>query len=185
MNPALRRLIGVTISLTFFLGAVGVFSVLIVPASGEIQDLRGERDALTELHEREKTRITAVLTLFEQYGSASELQRTLDMALPTDEEVTGIINQLQGIANVSGVTINSLNISLPAINPGNKNDVIKPVGVIQVTLTLDGEYEEIKAYLDAIETNVRIMDVQRLGLQGGTVTNNLTYSIVVNAYYQL
>ena len=185
MNPALRRLIGVMLSLVFFVSSVAVFSFLIVPASHELQDLRGERNALKELLDRETSRIKAVSALFEQYGGVSDLQRTLGMALPTEEEVPDIINQLQGVAKVSGVLINSLSINLPAIKAGDKKDVIQPVGVVQVTLALEGDYGQIKSYLGAIETNVRIMDVQRLGVQGGTESNTLSYNIVVNAYYQL
>ena len=185
MNPALRRLIGVMASMIFFLGSVAVFSFFIVPASHETQTLRGERNALAELLDRETSRIEAVSALFEQYGGVSDLQRTLGMALPTEEEVPGIINQLQGIAKASGVSKNSLNINLPAIKASNKDDVIKPVGVIQVTFALEGSYDQIKAYFDAIETNVRVMDVQRLGVQNGTEGSTLNYNIVVNAYYQL
>jgi len=185
MNPALKRLIGVTISLTFFLGAIVMFSAFIVPTSYEIQELRGEKIALDTLLKEESARIDAVRRLFQEYGSVSTLQSTLGKALPTEEGVPSIINQLQGIAKVSGVTVDSLNISLPAIRAGSKDDVIRPIGEVQITFTLQGDYESIKSYLDAIETNVRIMDVEKLGIQGGTEGDTLTYNIVVNAYYQL
>jgi len=185
MNPALKRLIAVTLSLTFFLGAIGVFSALIVPASGDIQELRGQRDALTALLSEESARIEAVRRLFQEFGSVTELHETLEKALPTEEEVPNVINQLQGIAKASGVSIETLDINLPAIKARSSDDFIRPLGEVQVTFTLRGDYESIKAYLDAIETNVRIMDVQRLGLQGGTESDTLSYNIIINAYYQI
>ncbi len=57
--------------------------------------------------------------------------------------------------------------------------------MVQITFALGGGYNEIKTYLEAIETNVRIMDVQRLGVQNGVEGGALNYNIVVNAYYQL
>jgi len=185
MNPALRRLIGVVVSLAFFLGAIGVFSALIIPASVEIKDLRGQKNALAELLDSETTKVSTVLNLFEKYGDASELRDKLSMELPPKEEIPSVINQLQGIAKASGVTINSLNINLPAISSGNKNDVIKPVGVVQTNLVLEGNYSAIKKYVESIETNIRVMDIQKLDLQGGTEGETMTYNMVVNAYYQL
>jgi len=185
MNPALKRLIGVTVSLTFFLGSIVIFTALIVPASNEIQDLRGEREALTSILEEENLRIEAVRKLFQQFGSLTTLHETLERALPTEEEIPNVINQLQGMANVSGVTIDSLDITFPAIKAANSNDVVRPLGEVQITFSLKGDYESVKSYLNGIETNVRIMDVQRLGIQGGVENNTLDYNIVVNAYYQL
>ena len=185
MNPALRRLISVTVSLTFFLAAIAIFFSLIVPASGEIQDLRGQRNALSGLLEEESARIEAVRRLFDEYGSISTLESTLKKALPSDEEIPSVINQLHGMAKASGITIESLDISLPAIKPNNQDDVIRPVGEVQVSLTLSGNYSEIKSYLSSLETNVRVMDVKRLSLNGGTEGETLSYDIVVNAYYQL
>ena len=54
-----------------------------------------------------------------------------------------------------------------------------------MSLTLSGNYSEIKSYLGSLETNVRVMDVKRLSLNGGTEGETLSYDIVVNAYYQL
>ena len=185
MNPALKRLIGVSVSLTFFLGAVVMFFSLVVPTSSEVQDLRGERNALSGLLEEESSRIEAVRALFEEYGNVATLQNTLAKALPAHEDVPSIINQLQGTAKASGITINSINISLPAIKTVKGETVIRPLGEVQVTVALSGDYNTIKTYLRAIETNVRIMDVKRLDLQGGVEGGSLTYNIVVNAYYQL
>ena len=185
MNPALKRLIGVSLSLTFFLGAIVMFFALVVPTSSEIQELRGERNALSGLLEGESSRIEAVRKLFEEYGSVTTLQNTLARALPANEDVPSVINQIQGIAKASGITINSINISLPAIKAVKDETVIRPLGEVQITVTLSGDYNAIKTYLRAIETNVRIMDVKRLDLQGGTESGPLTYNIVVNAYYQL
>lgn len=185
MNPALKRLIGVTLSLGFFLGAVGVFSGLIVPESVRIQELRGERDALATLLEEENARLEAVMRLFEQFGNLTNLGGTLSMALPAKEEVPSVVNQLQGAAKASGVTISSLDISLPPVKPTNSKNFVRPLGEVQITFTLTGDYESIKKYLDAIETNIRIMDLESLGLQGGTETDTMSYNIVVKAYYQI
>jgi len=185
MNPALKRLIGVTLSLTFFLGAMGIFAGLIVPESSRIQELRGERDALTALLEEETARLDAVLRLFEEFGNLTALRETMELALPTEGEVPSVINQIQGAANVSGVTIDSLDINLPAIRPSSGEDFVRPLGEVEITFTLTGDYQSIKNYLNAIETNVRIMDLKNLGLQGGTESNTLSYNVVVSAYYQI
>lgn len=184
MKPALKRLIGVSTSLIFFIGSIVVFTGFIVPTATEVQELRGRRDALSTLLEEESARIETVRNLFQEFGSVSTLKNTLARALPVGEEIPSLINQLHGIAKVSGVAIDSLDISLPAIKQTQKS-AVEPLGEVQVSFNLTGNYASIKSYIQAIETNVRIMDVERIGIQGGTEDTILKYNIVVKAYYQL
>ena len=78
----------------------------------------------------------------------------------------------------------SLNINLLPLGAVSQSKVIKPPAVVQVSFTLKGSYASIKEYIEALETNVRIMDVKTLAVQGGTEGEVLTYNVVVDAYYQ-
>ena len=70
------------------------------------------------------------------------------------------------------------------INVSSKDDAFKPVGTVRITIDLEGAYESIKLYLDSIETNVRIMDVQMFEVEGDTESEVLKYTIEIDAYYQ-
>ena len=98
MKPAVKRLIGVFGSLALLVGALTVFSVLILPATATIQELRGEKVALTNLYNNERRTVDAVGEVFEKFGSVFNLQDTLSRALPTQEDIPSIVNQINGIA---------------------------------------------------------------------------------------
>lgn len=184
MKPAAKRLIGVFGSLGLFIGALTVFSVLILPVLDTIQELRGEKAALSELYDQERKTVETVRGIFEQFGGVSNLQDTLSLALPTQEDIPSIVNQINGIAKTSGIIINAIDLKLLPINASSQDDAFRPVGTVRVTLGLEGAYESIKLYLDSIETNVRIMDVQMLEVEGGTESDVLKYTIEIDAYYQ-
>ena len=184
MKPAVKRLIGVFGSLALLIGALTVFSVLILPVSNTIQELRGEKVALSELYNQERATVETIRGIFEQFGGVSNLQDTLSLALPTQEDVPSIVNQINGIAKASGVIIDAIDLKLLPINVSSQDDAFKPVGTVRITLGLEGAYESIKLYLDSIETNVRIMDVQMFEVEGGTESEVLKYIVEIDAYYQ-
>jgi Tfp pilus assembly protein PilO len=124
--------------------------------------------------------------LFEEYGGISNLQDTLSKALPVEEDVPSIINQLQGIANARGVVIDSLDLNLLPVSSKEQSDALRAVGKVEIDMTVLGKYDGIKQYLDGLETNVRIMDVKDLTIDGGAGdTDILKYEIVITAYYQV
>jgi len=185
MTPAIKRLIGVSISLIFLIGSLIIFSSMILPTSKEVQDLRGERDALNILLEEESVKLDTLKKLFGEYGGIANLQSTLSMALPTEEDLPGLINQLNGIANTTGIVIKTLDIQTLPNRSANVDGAIGPIGTINLSLDVIGSYESIKTYIDALETNIRIIDVQSLRLDGGTEGGGvLEYEIVIHAYYQ-
>ncbi|HEY4498383.1 MAG TPA: type 4a pilus biogenesis protein PilO [Candidatus Paceibacterota bacterium] len=185
MSGQTKRFLGVILTLAFFVGAVSFYSSLVVPSYREVQELRAERRSLARLVEEERSIVESVNRLLGQYQSISDFQRSLSLVLPTEEEVPGIINQLQGIARTSGVAIDSLELDALPIEPVKSSSVIEPIGKLRVDLRLRGNYSAIKSYLAALATNIRIMDVDSLRVEGGGTNDNvLNYTLTVNTYYQ-
>ena len=56
--------------------------------------------------------------------------------------------------------------------------------VIQINLRLAGTYESFKAFLERIETNIRVMDLVRLSIVPGKSGTTYSYDVVVHTYYQ-
>lgn len=184
MRPAAKRLSVVLISLALYTAAAIVFFALIIPAYREIQQLRGENKSLDTALANEKQAIEAASRQLSQSQSLGDLQNNLSLALPLEEDVPGIVNQLQGIAFGSGITIDSLSISQLSVK-ASKNEVVEPVGTLQVALRLRGNYEAMKTYLASLESNIRVIDVDSLAVGGGaSKDSSLSYNLVVNTYYQ-
>lgn len=186
MKPAAKRLFGILGSMALVIGSLVVYSSLLIPKYQEIQTLRGEREALSELLQDQLDAVDAVRRLVRQYSDVTDLQRSLAITLPVEEEVASIVNQFQGIASSNGIVMSSLSMRPLAIEPRAIDDVVRPVGTIRVSMDLIGNYASLKAYLAALETNVRIMDLKSIQVQnGGTSDGPYDYQVEVDTYYQL
>ncbi len=184
MSGAAKRLIGILISLTLFIGAIIIFSSLLIPVYREIQELRGEKISLENLLKAEEQSVVTASRLLAESRDFASLKDSLSLVLPLDENIPGLINQLQGIAKISGVAIESLALEQLPLKPAVKESV-EPLGTIRVSLRLRGSYESVKLYLQFLETNIRIIDVNSLSVIGGAAKEPvLNYSLVVDTYYQ-
>ncbi|KKU19693.1 MAG: hypothetical protein UX31_C0025G0006 [Candidatus Nomurabacteria bacterium GW2011_GWA1_46_11] len=186
MRPAAQRLIGILLSLTLVIASLFVYSSLLIPKYKDIQNLRGERSALNGLLAEEQEAVQAVERLIRQYSSIADLRDSLAVTLPGEEGTASIVNQFQGIASTNGILMNSLSIRPLTIQPTGFEGIVEPLGVLRVSMNIVGSYESLKEYLKAVETNVRIMDVQSIRVENaGLNTGPYEYQIEVDTYYQL
>lgn len=186
MKPAAQRLIGILSSLILIIGSLFVYSSFLIPKYKDIQNLRGERSSLTGLLVEEQEAVDAVGKLIRQYSSVTDLRDVLSVTLPGGEGTASIVNQFQGIGSSNGMLMNSLSIRPLAIQPTGFEEIVRPVGALRVSMNLIGNYESLKEYLKAVETNVRIMDVQSIQVENaGFTTGPYEYQVEVDTYYQL
>ncbi|MBI1839157.1 MAG: type 4a pilus biogenesis protein PilO, partial [Candidatus Colwellbacteria bacterium] len=147
--------------------AVVSYSNFVKPVYVEIQTFRDKNEAGKTLLENQKQSIEAVNKLLSQYKSLSQIQDNVSLVLPNEEQVPEIINQLQGIAKINNLKIESLSLQYPPLKPALQGSLIKPLGSVRVTMRLTGEYNNIKSYLEDLQTNIRIIDVNSLSIEGG------------------
>ncbi len=186
MKPAAQRLVGILVGMALVIGSLVVFSSLVVPQYKKIQELRGERQALSGLLAEEREAVDAVQRLIRQYDSVADLRNTLAITLPNEEETASMVNQFQGIASSNGILMDSLAVRPLAIEPTKMADIVRPVAPLRVSMTLVGNYESLKGYLAALETNVRIMDVKSIKVENANSTAGpYRYQVEVDTYYQI
>ncbi|MDP3953744.1 MAG: type 4a pilus biogenesis protein PilO [bacterium] len=186
MKPAAQRLVGILTGMALIIASLVVYSSLLMPKYREVQNLRGERFALTGLLAEEQESVDAVQRLIRQYSSISDLRDSLAVTLPSQEETASIVNQFQGIASSNGILMDSLSIRPLAIAPRVNDLVVEPLGILRVNMKLVGDYGSLKAYLSALETNVRIMDVKSIRVENaGRNSGPYDYQVEVDTYYQL
>ncbi|MEX2054027.1 MAG: type 4a pilus biogenesis protein PilO [Candidatus Colwellbacteria bacterium] len=186
MKPAAQRLLGILTGMILIIASLAVYSALLVPKYKEVQNLRGERSALTGLLAQEQESVDAVQRLIRQYSSIADLRDSLAITLPNEEKTASIVNQFQGIASSNGILMDSLSIRPLAIAPRVNDFVVEPVGTLRVSMQLIGDYQALKAYLAALETNVRIMDVKSIRIENaGRSSGPYNYQVEVDTYHQL
>ncbi|MDP2650697.1 MAG: type 4a pilus biogenesis protein PilO [bacterium] len=184
MRSATKRLISILVSLGFLIGAIVLFSSLVLPAYRDVQQLRGEKKSLEAVVKEEEQLITTANRLLTEYQSAANLRDTLSLVLPREEALPGMINQIQGIAKSAGVTVENMNVENLPLEHSRTSSIVEPVGSFKVTIRVRGSYEALRSYVQSLETNVRIIDVDSFALSGGGAAGPLTADLVLRTYYQ-
>ena len=185
MTSSAKRLSVVLISTLLIIGSAVVLFTLILPEVKNVQQLRGKRASLASVVSEEKSTVENVSRLLNEYKSISDIQKSLSSTLPPSESISSLMNQLNGIAETSGVFIDSLDLQFVPIRTTTKKDsIIVQPGTIRVTMSLTAPYESIKTYIESLETNIRIIDMYSIKVSEGGKTDILKYRLVVDTYYQ-
>ena len=187
MRASTKRFYSILASIGLIVGSMYIYGSHIRPIYAEIQRLRGER--LTEFSVLNDSRVTIeiVTELLRRHQGIAEIEDRLSLSLPFSEEITSLLNQIQGLAGMNNVQVNSMSFQHLPIAYGDSQSILKPVGSLRIIAQINGNYESIKAFLEGIETNVRVIDVRSLRISGGGAAANPTLSsqLIVDAYYQI
>ncbi len=184
MKPATKRLFSILVSMGFLIGAVVLFSSLALPEYNKIQQLRGEKESLGTVVGEEERLVGIASQLINQYENAADLRNNLALLLPREEATPGIINQIQGIAKGNGVIIEGINVEALPLEYSKTSSVVEPVGRFKITVQLTGSYGAIRGYIQSLETNVRIIDIDSIAISGGGTSGPLKADLAIKTYYQ-
>ena len=185
MKDPIKRLIVSLGSLVFIAGSLYVFASLINPTFAEIQKLRGTRQAITTLIADYEAVVEARNAILIRYEDMADLQDAFSEAMPSEENIPSLLNQLYGLAVLNEVAVDSIDFQKLPIQIAEEDSLVKPYGTIQATIRCVSDYENMKRYLGALETNMRLMNVTMVNItEGFTEDPILSYTITIEAYYQ-
>jgi len=196
MQQTTKRFASMIIVLVFIVGAFVVFFEFIRPAYDDAQQVRSEVISREQFVTDQQEAIQQVQQLIASYQSQATVQDSVTKALPNAPDFAGALYQLNGIASGSGVGLQSLTVSAPTLStskptPGVSSDptaLVRPIGALTFQVKYAGRYEDVKTFLQNIENNVRLFDVQSINVQpAGTkgVTDFFTVDMSVVTYYQV
>lgn len=188
IKPSNQRLIIIIGSFLLLVGTVYIFLSFVYPSFQEIQTLRAERQARLELKKEQEDAEKKISELTKFYtDELSDTQRLFSSYLPVGPEAPVVLNHLQGIARNNGLDVSSISFQYQPVRPSPADSLIKEVGVLRITMSMVGRYEELKTFISQVETNVRILDVHSLRVDGGAVPRKeeFDYTLTVDAYYQV
>ncbi|EKD24188.1 MAG: hypothetical protein ACD_81C00088G0002 [uncultured bacterium] len=187
-----KRFASILLSFAFFAASLVVYANLIQPTYDNIKVEQGKLIAAQQKNSEYTnvfTRLKQVSTNFQQ---SPELQNRVSMAFPLDANVSDSMNQISAVALANGLTIASIDItSAPVIPTVTKKagdiSFIKGTGVLKNAIVVAGTYEEIKAFLQGVETGVRIANIKlvRLTRSANPATPEIiNASVEIETYYQ-
>ena len=187
MNTSTKRALSLLLSAVFLIAALAIFGTFVRPAYDEIQRLRGQLQAQSELVGEQGTAALQVERLLKEYQGSARLGDSLSLALPKDEAMSSLMGQVNALAQLSGLPLQSAAISSMPIRPAlGSLSFVRGFGVLRLELRAFGSYAGLKNFLQKLETNVRVMDLVELKIdQAGRTNQDLfVYNLTVDTYYQ-
>lgn len=185
--------------LLLFTAAVSYF--LVWPAYENLgqnkKDLESWRTKVSNVKEAE----AKLAGLEKSFDNAQGAEKLL-LALPTDEDRPGLMVQLENLASINGLILNSLQFSKVAkketsaqaqqasgqnvsasLAPAVRQERSKS---LEVSFELSGQTESMRNFLESLENNSRVMDIKSLSFKVDESGEDQTvvFSFILNAYYQ-
>lgn len=186
MKASTQRFYSLLLSLVFVLGSVFAYVSFIGPEIQKIASLRGEKIAVESTLSDYQKAVDETNKLLSRYKSLADLESSFASAIPTTEEIPSLINQISGLAKLNKITVSSIDFQYPPLDTKKQSELIKPFSTIRTSVKFSGTYLDMKNFIAALESNVRLMDVASISISDGGKKNNpvLSYALTVDAYYQ-
>ncbi len=178
---------------------------LVWPAWTQSSQLRADLATWKiKVSETEQTE-NRILDLAKKYDNSGNLEKLL-LALPEDEDQSGLIVQMENLSSTNGLVLNSINFSKTAgKSSANKTAATGETGsssdqlaakaksstleTMSLSFELSGSVDSLNNFLKALESNLRIMDIQSISFKLGnrnevTGEEETSFLISLNTYYK-
>jgi Tfp pilus assembly protein PilO len=197
MSASTKRFYSLIGSIALLVGAIIIYSSMLLPLFNNVQNLRGEVSGNQSLLQQLTAINENVNKLQGQYQNMGQLQQTISSILPPQDDVPTIINQIQGLASANNIQLSSISFQYLPINYPPAGSLIKGVGAVAINLQCSGTYQSLISFLNSLSNNIQIFDLSSLSVsaaaaaQPGTAAAKgqaaapvLSYSLTINTYYQ-
>lgn len=192
MKQSTKRFISLVLGLMMMMAAFIIYLDLIKGAYEEVQNKKAEILSREELVASQRAIVEKVRRQIETYKGEEALIQNISLVLPQAPQVGEALVQINGLARINFLSPQTFLASAPVLktlvsSPGQKEkSLVRPVGIITFQLKLIGSYEQFKQFLNQLETNIRLLDIQNLTIQPLKTSKENLYSfeLMVATYYQ-
>lgn len=189
MKVSTKRIFSILSSMVLFIAALFVFSSLIEPNYQDILQKRSEVSSRLNLLSDYQTSLAHVQELENQYKNIAQFQQTVSSILPTAPDISQAVNQIASLASINRLAVSSVSVELLPLRPPVDPSISKNIGTLRLNVRLAGDYQGLKSFLQNLETNVNLMDlnslkVETMSTKSGLAVNQFSYTIAVDTYYQ-
>lgn len=114
-----------------------------------------------------------------------DTQQRLMKLLPDNADNIRLIIDIQKIAVANGVNVIStaFDSSSAKSAPSDQRVAQKDYGVFDLEFSITGSYKNFLQFLKAIESNLRIIDIQSISFSSGDAKDTYTYDIKIKTYW--
>lgn len=165
---------------------VMVVKFLIMPVFEDVSSRRTVREEKKEIiieleNLKKKTAQWRV-----DFSKAEESIVKMNLALPDEEDFPNLIVALENLAGSSGVILGSIDFgsAIRGRSSAVKSDEVNAL-TSDLTMQVRGTYEAFKLFLDKIESNVRVIDIQSINFSSDSAKAGIfDFTILAKVYHQ-
>lgn len=210
MNQSYKKLI---ISLITFIVFLGLIFICLIPLGQSIRVLWGEKAQKNSELSTAKELLAKTEQLEKEYQEIEEEAEKIFLALPQEKDIPYLLVQFETLASANGLILESIDfgqagektereteqsaqtvqwsIQPESIQPEKKTQEL--FSSLTVSLTVSGSYQAFKKYLEALENNIRAMDVRSISFGSSgvssaegleTISDIFDFDLDVAVYYQ-
>lgn len=188
-----KRFASILLSFTFFALALVLYVNFISPSYDNIKVGQGKLIAARQRNVEYTDIFNRLKQASLSFQQSPEVQNRVSMAFPLTPNVPDSMNQLSVIASANGLSVTSVDITTAPVVPSSAgkaggSSLIKGVGVLKNTIRLTGTYEQLRAFLQGVETGVRIASISSIKIDKAAnpiVPDTLGMTVEVETYYQV
>lgn len=185
MKTSTKRILSIGLAGLLLVGTLVVYVSFIKPEMDTISQERSLAVSKANLFSDQKAAVQGVQKLIAQFQSITSIQQDVNLEMPIGPNTTQALNQIQSITRLNQVNLNSLSMKPESFMP-SRQPLAKRLGTLTLNMGVTGSYENIKGFLRALETNVRVANVKTFVISPISSANQTNYSLTltVEIYYQ-
>lgn len=188
-----KRFASILLSFVFFVLALFLYNSFIRPTYDTIKIEQGKLIAARQKNAQYADVFARLREASSMVQQSSDVQARVSMAFPLETNIPDSMNQLSVIALANGLAITSIDIAHAPIvssvaGKTGASSLIKGIGVLKNSIRLTGTYEQLKAFLQGVETSVRIASITSMKIDkiaNPVVPGTMNITVEVETYYQV
>lgn len=187
MKYTTRRNISLFISGALLIASIAIFFVLDWPVLKEIRELSSKLAQEKVQYEDQFQAVQTAKSIINQYKTLTGVSQAISLSVPRGPEIQNVISQLDNLAVQSGLEVQNISFETPAAPTiaERGRELAVENRILRVSLALSGSYESFKVWLNAVESNIRLMDVGNISFSSfGGAEGFFNFKVVLNSYYQ-
>lgn len=188
-----KRFISVLLSFAFIAIAMVLYINFIKPTYANIKADQGKLAAVKQKNQEYKEVFGKLKAVLDELKKSSDLQDRISMTFPLEANAADSMNQITAVAIANGLTVTSVDIAeapvvpVLGVKPGAVS-LVKGTGVLRTSIRASGSYAQLRAFLQGIESGVRISSIGSIKISKVIAAANpdtFTATVEVETYYQV
>lgn len=170
---------------------IAILFLLDLPAYNKASLLRSEIKRHQNLLKEKKELAIKVNQLKQVYESRKSEIENVYYSLPSAEDIPGLIVQFEALVSENGLILEELDFFEKKVKKTEEVETKTPESfkTLEVTLSATGRYQSFKSFLEALELNIRLMDIKIIQFSSEETeeilgTGFFTFDVRLEVYYQ-